>query len=278
MLRPLPTQLSPFRSVIARRPTPDQGQEAPERVLLSSWSPPPQTPRLESDEIHVWRAALDLTASRVQSLWHVLSADEQKRAERFYFQKDRSRYIVARGLLRTILGRYLNRAPNQLQFCYTSYGKPALVGESGKHVLRFNVSHSLDLALYAITCGRELGVDLERVRPDLVDQQLAERFFSPREVATLRTLPVNVRQEAFFACWTRKEAYLKVRGEGVMLGLDQFDVSLVPGEPAALLGTNGDPQEALRWSLQELVLRSGYVAALAVEGHDWRLTCWQWPE
>jgi 4'-phosphopantetheinyl transferase len=256
----------------------DQAQKTPERVPLSSWHPPPEILRLKSDEVHVWYVALDLTVSRVQSLWHFLSADEQKRAERFRFQKDQNRYIVARGLLRTILGRYLTRAPSQLQFCYTSYGKPALVGESGKYALRFNVSHSLDLALYAITRGRELGVDLERLRPDLIDQRIAERFFSPREVATLRTLPANMRQEAFFACWTRKEAYLKARGEGLTLRLDQFDVSLVPGEPAALLGTNGDPQEALRWSLQELFPRSGYVAALAVEGHDWRLTCWQWPE
>jgi 4'-phosphopantetheinyl transferase len=258
--------------------TPDQVQETPERVPLSSWHPPPEILRLKSDEVHVWYAALDLTVSRVQSLWYLLSADEQKRAERFRFQKDQNRYIVARGLLRTILGRYLNREPNQLQFCYTPYGKPALVGESGKYALRFNVSHSLDLALYAITRGRELGVDLECLRPNLVDQRIAERFFSPREVAALCTLPATMRQEAFFACWARKEAYLKARGEGLRLGLDQFDVSLVPGEPAALLGASGDPQEALRWSLQELFPRSGYAAALAVEGHEWRLTCWQWPE
>src|SRR5262245_35360257 len=188
--------------------TPKQGEEAPERVSLSWWSPPPATLRLGSNEVHVWRAALDLTISRVQSLWHLLSADEQKRAERFPFRKDRSRYIVAQGLLRTILGRYLHRAPQQLQFCYTPHGKPALVGESGKEALHFNVSHSRDLLLYAITRGRELAVDLEHFRPELIDQRIAERFFSPREVATLRTIPAHMRQEASFACWTRKEAYL----------------------------------------------------------------------
>jgi 4'-phosphopantetheinyl transferase len=98
------------------------------------------------------------------------------------------------------------------------------------------------------------------------------------KVAALRTLPAPMRQEAFFVCWTRKEAYLKARGEGLMLGLDQFDVSLVPGEPATLLGTKGDAQEAWRWSLQELFPGCGYVAALAVEGHDWWLTCWHWLE
>jgi phosphopantetheine--protein transferase-like protein len=127
---------------------------------------------------------------------------------------------------------------------------------------------SLDLGLYAITRGRELGVDLEHFRPALEHERIAERFFSPREVATLRTLPVESRQEAFFACWTRKEAYLKAKGEGLMRGLEQFTVSLVPGEPAALLSTEGDPQEAVRWSLRELSPRSEYVAALAVEGHD----------
>ncbi|MGD1216752.1 MAG: 4'-phosphopantetheinyl transferase superfamily protein, partial [Terriglobales bacterium] len=107
--------------------------------------------------------------------------------------------------------------------------------------------------------------------------EIAERFFSRREVAMLRTLPTDVQQQAFFRCWTCKEAYIKARGEGLSLPLDQFDVSLVPGEPAAVLGTQRDPSEASRWSLQELTPASGYAAAIAVKGHGWRLTCWQWP-
>ena len=94
----------------------------------------------------------------------------------------------------------------------------------------------------------------------------------------LRTLPTDVQRQAFFRCWTRKEAYIKARGQGLSLPLDQFDVSLAPGEPAAILGTQQDPSEASRWSLQELTAAPGYIAALAVEGHGWRLTCWQWPD
>ncbi len=139
------------------------------------------------------------------------------------------------------------------------------------------MSHSHGVALYAVTRDREVGIDLEFIRRDLEVEQIAERFFSRRETATLRALPTALREYAFFLCWTRKEAYIKARGEGLSLPLDQFDVSLIPGEPAALLSTQPDSDEALRWSLQELTLASGYVAALAVEGRGWSLSCWQWP-
>jgi 4'-phosphopantetheinyl transferase len=177
-------------------------------------------------------------------------------------------------VLRAILGGYLNQGPECLSFCYNSQGKPALDGDA----IRFNVSHSHGVALYAVTRGREVGIDIEHIRFDLAVAEIAERFFSRREVVMLRALPAEVQRQAFFLCWTRKEAYIKARGEGLSLPLDQFDVSLAPGEPAAVLGTQRDPSEASRWSLQELTPAPGYVAALAVEGHGWRLTCWQWPD
>lgn len=252
--------------------------EAPKFAPTSSWDPSPDTVRLGSDEVHVWCAALDLEASSVRNLQRTLSADERARAERFYFCKDRERFIVARGLLRVILGCYLDMEPGQLRFCYRPHGKPTLAKGSGMGELRFNLSHSHGFALYAIARGREVGVDLERLRPHLEDEQIAERFFSPREIAALRALPPNMRLEAFFNCWTRKEAFIKARGEGLTLPLDQFDVSLAPGEPAAFLSINGDRQEASRWLLQGLAPGPSYVAALAVEGHDLRIKCWQWPE
>ncbi|MFC2045944.1 4'-phosphopantetheinyl transferase family protein [Chloroflexota bacterium] len=227
-------------------------------------------------EVHVWRASLDLPASRVQSLQHTLAADELTRADRYYSWQDSERFIVARGLLRAILSRYLDMAPDHLRFCYGPRGKPKLDKETGGEALRFNVTHTQGLALYAVAHGREVGIDVERIRPELVDGDIAERFFSPREVAALRTLPVALRPESFFNCWTRKEAYTKARGDGLSLPLKQFDVSLAPREPAALLSTKGDPLEAARWSLWALHPGPGYVAALAVEGHDWRLECRQW--
>jgi len=256
----------------------EQVQEIPEKASPYSWRPPPVALELQNDEVHVWRATLDLPIGQVWGLLNLLSADERRTAERFHFQTHRNRYIIGRGLLRTILSRYLNSAPGRLRFCYGPYGKPSLVEAYGEETLSFNVSHSRDLALFAVTRGRALGVDIEHVAADLASQQLAERFFSPREVAVLRTLPVHLRQEGFFTCWTRKEAYLKARGEGLMLALEQFEVSLIPGEPAALRYTQEGPQEASRWSLQDLFPGPEYVAALAVEGHEWRLSCWQWPQ
>jgi 4'-phosphopantetheinyl transferase len=244
---------------------------------VSPWPAPPETPALGRNEVHVWRATLHQNPSQIQSFLHNLAADEQARADRFCFKRDREHFIVARGVLRAILGGYMNRAPECLSFCYNSHRKPALTGESDGDAIRFNVSHSDGVALYVVTRGREVGIDLERIRFDLAVAEIAERFFSQQEVAMLRTLPTEVQRQAFFRCWTRKEAYIKARGEGLSLPLDQFDVSLAPGEPAAILGSQLDPSEASRWCLQELTPAPGYVAALAVEGHDWCLTCWQWP-
>ncbi len=245
---------------------------------VPAWCFPPETLVLGRDEVHVWRATLDQTPSQIESFLHNLAADEQARAEKFYFERDRERFIVARGVLRAILGGYLNRTPECLSISYSSRGKPALAEQSGGDAIRFSVSHSQGVALYAVTRGREVGIDLERIRFDLAVAEIAERFFSQREALTLRTLPTEVHRQAFFNCWTRKEAYIKARGEGLSLPLDQFDVSLAPGEPAAILGTQRGPSEACRWSLQELIPGAGYVAALAVEGHGWRLTCWQWSD
>lgn len=243
-----------------------------------SWHLPPKTLLLGSDEVHVWQAVLNRPLSQVQSLFHILAVDERARAEQFVFQRDREHFIVAHGMLRAILSRYLHSTPEHVSFRYSSYGKPALSEESGDDTLRFNLSHSHGLALCAVTRGREVGIDLERIRSNVEFEQIAERFFSHREVATLRMLPPDLQQQAFFLCWTRKEAYIKARGEGLSLPLDQFDVSLVPGEPAALLHTQGDPYETLRWSLQELTPAANYAAALAVEGQNWRLSCWRWDE
>lgn len=156
---------------------------------------------LKNDEVHVWRVYLDRDMSYVQNLKQFLSEDEKARAKRFYFKRDRKNYIVARGLLRIILSRYMDKKPGQLRFCYNPYGKPSLVMPSGEEMLRFNVSHSCGLALYAITHGREVGIDLERIRPDFACEQIAGLFFSPRENAMLRTFRAkSLIHKAFFNC------------------------------------------------------------------------------
>ena len=240
---------------------------------VATWSPPPPSLALGDDEVHVWRAELDPATEVIERLQQTLAADERERADHFYFERDRRHFTVARGVLRALLGRYLGEEPNRLRFNYSPHGKPALATDGD---LRFNLSHSHGLALYAFARGRELGIDLERHRPDVADEGIAERFFSRAEVEALQALPRELRPEGFFNCWTRKEAYIKARGEGLSLALDRFDVSLAPGEPAALLSLRGNLQEAARWSLRALAPGAGYAAALAVEGQGWELKCWRW--
>ena len=241
-----------------------------------SWNSPPKTLVLPNNAVHVWRAALHVSPSELRAFGDTLAVGERARAERFYFQKHREHFIVGRGLLRDILSRYLDRKPDQLRFCYNAYGKPALIEETGAEGLCFNLSHSHGIALYALTRGREIGVDIEYFRPDVEAEKLAERFFSPREATVLHALPEHLRKEGFFNCWTRKEAYIKAEGKGMSIPLSAFDVSLTPGEPAALLRSQNDTQETSRWTLQALDPKPGYAAALAVKGHDWELKCWQW--
>jgi 4'-phosphopantetheinyl transferase len=226
--------------------------------------------------VHVWLAKLDQPPETLRALHNLLSPDEIERAERFHFRKHRAHFTVARGVLRRILGGYLRVEPSQLRFAYSTHGKPALAGIKEHRTLRFNLSHSHQLALYGFTLRREIGLDLEYRREDFACERIAEQFFSQREVEALRALPAPLRTEGFFNCWTRKEAYVKAVGLGLSLPLDQFDVSLSPFEPAALLRTGDDKREAARWSLRELTTAEGYTAALAVEGHDWQLKCWHW--
>jgi 4'-phosphopantetheinyl transferase len=208
-------------------------------------------------------------------LAQTLSPDEAARAERFVFDRDRNHFIVGRGSLRAILGHYLNCKPQQVTFSYGPQNKPAV--EIPQSQLRFNLSHSGEAVLYAFTHHREIGVDIELLRPLDDMMQIAKRFFSPTEYTTLSALPIEEQPTAFFNCWTRKEAYIKAIGSGLSQPLDQFDVTLTPGEPAKLLRVQNDPQALERWSLIELNPAPDYVAALMVEGGHQELFCSQWP-
>jgi len=240
------------------------------------WRSTPARPLLRGDDVHVWRAALEQPSDTVQTLFGLLAPDERRRAERFYFQRDFDRFVIARGLLRTILGLYLRIGPEHLRFRYNDFGKPELMKATGRESLHFNVSHSHNRALFVIAREWEVGVDIEYLRENLASQELAECVFSPYEVGALRSLPDHQQMEGFFNCWTRKEAYIKARGEGFSFPLDCFDVSLAPGEPAALLSHRKDAREIRRWSLRALPSEMGYAAAIAVESHNWQLSCWHW--
>lgn len=231
------------------------------------------------NEVHVWTASRDAPDDdTVEAMRALLTDDERRRADRFAFLHDRRRFAIGRGLLRIILGRYLDLAPGSLRFVANGHGKPGL--DPSFHVsmpIRFNLAHSGPWVVYALTLGREIGVDIEHIRPEFGGFAIAERFFAPAEVAELRGLPDEARSLAFFHGWTRKEAYIKAKGKGLALPLDQFEVAITPDRPASLLATRPDPLEAARWSLIEIPAEPGFVAALCVEGHDWTLRLAQWP-
>jgi 4'-phosphopantetheinyl transferase len=239
------------------------------------WIPAPWDVYLSGDEVHVWRVSLERDASAVESLRGTLTPDERQRAQRFHFEHDRLRYVVARGVLRDILGRYLRRPPALIRFAYNEYGKPALAEDEGG--LRFNVSHSKDAALYAFTRGREVGVDIESLRDDFASLEIAERFFSRLEMDALGSLPTHLRTQAFFNCWTRKEAYIKALGEGLSHPLDCFAVTLKPHEQARLVSTDRDPSEAARWAIIDLNPFQGYAAALAIRANSPEIHCLDYP-
>lgn len=241
-----------------------------------SWSPAPDPVVLGEGDLHVWCAPLDPPAEEVRRYGALLSPDERAKVDRFRFERDRRRSTVARGVLRMLLGRYLETDPRGVGFRYESHGKPVLGEGLAAHGMRFNVSHSAELALFAFARGRELGVDVEEVRLMEDAVEIAERFFSEAENAVFRTLPPEARDEAFFNCWTRKEAYIKAVGEGLSFPLHVFDVTLAPGEPARLLASR-DPVQAERWSLHGLPDPApGYRAALVVEGEGGEVSCWRW--
>ena len=233
---------------------------------------------LPEEEVHIWQVDLKESMEQVDALFQLHCDEERERAGRFRSWEHGAHYTIARGTLRQLLGRYLGALPEELVFSYGAHGKPDLAGEHDGSGLRFNLSHSHQLALLAIAWRREVGIDVEYPRPQVDVEGLARRFFAPVEVSALLSLPGDRRREGFYNCWTRKEAYLKARGEGITVSLDSFSVSLAPGEPAELLSCDLDPGEVERWQLRELEAREGYAAAICAEGSDWQLRCREWPE
>jgi 4'-phosphopantetheinyl transferase len=203
-----------------------------------------------------------------------LTLDDRARADRYKFETDRRRFCVARSSLRTILGRYLKVKPGRLQLDTGDYGKPFFRNRAATLGLRFNMSHSNQLALMAVTRDREVGIDIEYMRSDFVTAEVVDHFFSSVEVAQFHSVPNELKTRSFFDCWTRKEAYIKARGEGMSCPLDHFDVSLMPGEPARLLASRVAPGESERWAFEELHAGDGYAATVAVEGQSSRLVLW----
>lgn len=228
--------------------------------------------RLAEHEVHLWRARLDVNSDTAYRLSSYLASEEKERASRFRSAKDGIRFIVARGILRELAGAYLRRPPATVCFVNGPFGKPALQQDPMAADLRFNLAHSDEFAVYAFTLAREVGIDVERVRPEGILQGIEKHHFSTREQHELRRLSDELRPEGFFLCWTRKEAYVKARGEGLYAPLSSFDVSLTPGRAAVL-----NSEDQWRWSMCSFYPAEDFVGALVIEGHGSQVEFWDWP-
>ena len=228
------------------------------------------------DQVDIWKIHLGGEDWKIQDCERLLSPDELQRAASFYFEKHRRRFTCARAAMRQVLSTYTGVVPEKLTFSYGTQGKPALTSELESCGVEFNLSHSEELALLAVTRNQNIGIDIESVNPEFATKEIADRFFSAGEVRRLNALPACKQADEFFACWTRKEAYLKAVGGGLSIPLDSFEVAFGPGIPPALLLVRGDRNETTRWRIYDLEVTQGYRAALVAEGREHRLRYLQW--
>lgn len=232
---------------------------------------------LSPGEIHIWSIRLDPPPEVVERLGRSLAADEWERAHRFRFDKHRRQYVVGRGALRSLVAKYTKTRPELVRFRYGDRGKPFVADPASD--LELNLSNSDEMALVGFVRGSEIGVDIEYLKPMPDCEQISERFFSASEREVLRALPADRKEEAFFNCWTRKEAYLKAMGTGLAAPLDSFDVTLAPGELPRMLTLEGDAERAARWYFEHFRPAENYIGALAIEGNppgggEWWVGAW----
>ena len=238
--------------------------EAPAKRPVE-WETPPPHLRIDPQEVHVWRGGLDRSPSDLQAFWDVLNPVERNRAQRFYSSQHQDRFIAAHGMVRHILALYLNLSPATLRFDNATHGKPLLAPPTHKRLF-FNLSHSQNLALLAVTRLGEIGVDLEQNRPTLNYTSLAERIMSEEERSIFGNLPSNRQRSAFFSCWTRKEAVIKAHGRGLGFPLNELSVSLAPLPVPHKVTIQGDSTDGDEWWIYEIFPGNEYTAALAVKG------------
>ena len=229
-------------------------------TALDKWLPFSSCNFDVGEEVHIWRVSFSVSSSEIAGFRTLLSADEMERADKFHFEKDRNRYILTRGHLRSLLGRYLNKEAGSFTFTYNKYGKPALSDSA----LHFNVSHSHEMGLLIFDQKYEVGVDIEWIRKDFGGIKIAERFFSADEIRELKKLPEEKQVQGFFNCWSRKEAYIKAAGKGLSISLAKFSVNLSPEKEATLLSTSHEPQALHTYRLLAIQAAPSYASAAVV--------------
>lgn len=245
------------------------------------WLTPTEPLTLQQNDVHIWRVSLATSEAEIGRMHTTLSEEEQQRAARFRFAIHQQRFVVARGVLRALLGRYLDIDSRDIQFHTTQYGKPYIKQLLHNSELCFNVSHSHEMALMAFTRDRRIGIDIEYRRTIVDIDSIARHFFASAEVKTLLELSPQIQPIAFLNCWTRKEAYIKGLGEGLSHPLHTFTVTLAPGERARLVSDNTDPTAPDRWHFTSFVAHPDYQSAVAVESNsltdrEHNLSYWQY--
>lgn len=229
------------------------------------WTSPAIIPALKSSQGHLWKIdSRTLEGSEVSCL-SVLSEDEKARADKFRFRRDRLIYVLARGVLRKLLASYIGKAANQIDFEYNEQGKPSVRSASN---VKFNVSHSRDMILIGFTRKVDIGVDIEWNKRPIEIQEVAKSFFSDGEVSDLLGLPEKDQLAAFYNCWTRKEAFIKAKGGGLSIPLDQFEVSLKPDLPPRLMSVRWDQQEVAKWNMERFYIDNDYTCAVITDSKD----------
>jgi 4'-phosphopantetheinyl transferase len=228
---------------------------------------------IKPNEVHFWQCSFDANKVRVPHYKSLLAQDELIRAEKFKFEIDRERYVISRGILRMLLGEYLNENPQKIKFNYTTYGKPMLQNKSS---LAFNISHSGNKAVFGFVTDVEIGVDVEKVKTDFNVLDIARNFFSPKEIESLENQQKELLHRAFFRCWTRKEAFIKAEGSGLSFPLDAFSVSLDNDKKTELLETNWNTSERQHWKLFSFPLNEEYITAVAIQNKKASITYRNW--
>ena len=225
---------------------------------------------LDWHDVHVWLVSLDEHAPHLDELRQVLSAEERHRAAQFVREADRVRFAVGRGILRRLLGHYLDMPPKDVELRSTAFGKPEVAAVTGEPSIQFNLSHSGGQAAYAFARGRRVGIDLEAVRPLSDLDGMVRQVLTMQEQREFNRLPPTLRLPAFYQCWTRKEAVTKAMGEGLGRSFHSIQVGLLPGEEPEVKMVVGGPHAAVRWGVHAIPTESDYVAALVVEGDGCR--------
>jgi 4'-phosphopantetheinyl transferase len=231
--------------------------------------------QLSEDEIHVWVSCLDVDPTSRMALAASLSKEERIRAKKFRFRRHQNRFIARRGLLRAIVSQYLHIESDELVFEYNRYGKPEVAHQFNRSGIHFNLSHSDDMALFAVTFVGPVGIDIERIRPIKYKEEFLNRFSSPRERELFQNLDSRKKQRAFFYLWTRKEAFLKAIGVGITQLLSQVEVSFQSKEPVRFITISGDKKKILRWSIHNLFATKDFIAALAIKAKKVRIRYWK---